>query len=104
MRTCWSSVTAIRQVYQSPSDSKYAAELRRLLQLLAPIAGDSHKPAVQFGQRGHVAPQLLELRDGEDIFLALAPALLHVLQRNVGRHAGGQGADGRSHLIFAFRV
>src|ERR1039458_10555967 len=29
MRTCWSSVTAIRQVYQSPSDSKYAAEPSR---------------------------------------------------------------------------
>ena len=57
--------------------------------------GTAKKRAVALRQRGHVAPELLELRHREDVLLAVAPALLHVLERDVGRHARGQRADGR---------
>ena len=54
--------------------------------------GTATKRQSQLRQRRHVAPQLLELRHREDVLLTLAPALLHVLQRDVGRHARGHGA------------
>ncbi len=42
--------------------------------------------------------QLLELRHREDILLPLAPALLDILERDVGRHACGQTAHRRRGL------
>src|SRR6516225_344927 len=62
-----------------------AVELGGLFELLAALAGDEDETAVPFRESGHVTPELLELRDREDVFLAFAPALLHVLQRDVGR-------------------
>jgi hypothetical protein len=41
-------------------------------------------------QVAHVHPEFLELAHREDILLAVAPAFFHVLERDVGGHAGGQ--------------
>ena len=57
-------------------------------------AVDGEERAGEVGQGGQVAPELLELGDGEDVLLAVAPAPLHVLDRDVGRHPRGH-ARGR---------
>ena len=73
--------------------------MRGLFQLLAAEARDQREAALPAGERGHIAPEFFELRHREDVFLALAPALLHVFQGDVGGHALGNGADGGRDLF-----
>src|SRR5262245_34117196 len=68
-----------------------AVELCLILQLLATLARHDGERTRAFGQRGHVAPEFFKLRDGIDVLLTVAPALLHVLERDVRRHACGDG-------------
>ena len=63
------------------------------------MRGTATKAQSSFGQSRHIAPQLLELRDREDVFLAVSPALLDVLQGDVRGHPGGDRADARRHLV-----
>ena len=74
-------------------------QLRLILQLLSAQSRHNKIPAIHFGQRGHVAPEFFELRDGEDIFLAVAPAFLHVFERDVGRETAGEFTDGGSDFV-----
>ena len=76
-----------------------AVELSRFLELLAAKSRNGDESTVQFGQRGHVTPQLFKLADGEDVFLAFAPALFDVLQGDVGGHAGCHGPDCGRDLV-----
>jgi hypothetical protein len=46
-----------------------AIELGLVLQLLPPQARHDDEPGIEFGECGEVAPELLELGDGEDVFL-----------------------------------
>ena len=59
-------------------------QLGLLLELLAAEPRHDDELAGDLGQAGHVAPELLELGHREDVLLAVAPALLHVLERDVG--------------------
>src|ERR1035437_1119365 len=79
--------------------SEPAVELGLIFQLLAPQAGDDHKAGINLRQRRHVHPQLLELGNREDVFLAVAPALLHLLERDVRGHLRPEGANGGSDLF-----
>src|SRR3954465_5570000 len=70
-----------------------AVELGRVLELLASWPADREEGARQVGQGRQVAPELLELGDGEDVLLAMSPPPLDVLDRHVGRHPRREGAD-----------
>ena len=74
--------------------SEPGVELGLGFELLAARAVDEEEAAVEFVEAGHVASELFELSDEEDVFLAAAPALYDVLQGDVGRHVFG----GRSKL------
>ena len=67
--------------------------------LLPAQARHHHETAVHPRQGRHVAPQLLELRHGEHVLLPVAPALLDVLERDVGRHAPGGGPHGGDQIL-----
>src|SRR5579872_5607096 len=77
-----------------------AVELRDFLELLAAPAVDHHEAAVEFRERGHVAPELFKLRYREDVLVPLAPALFHVFQRNVSGHARRHRPHRRGHFFF----
>ena len=62
--------------------------------LVAAVAWHHQIPNVELGEGAHVAPELFKLCDGEDVFLALAPTLLHFFECDVGGHARGEIADG----------
>ena len=68
-------------------------ELGGVLELLTAEAGDDEVATLGLRQGGEVAPEFLELGDGEDVFLSVAPALFHLLQGEVSREAGGELAD-----------
>ena len=53
-----------------------AIELGLVLELLAPLARHRDKARFHLRQGGHIHPQLFKLADGEDVFLAVSPALL----------------------------
>src|SRR6185437_7529022 len=69
------------------SIARPSIQLHWFLQLLSAEARHNRKSAIEACQRGHVAPKLLILRHGEDIFLSFSPTLLYVLDRDVSRHA-----------------
>src|SRR5262245_19555997 len=60
--------------------SQPQVELRRFLQLLSALAQDDEEARVDLGNRGHVAPELLELQHRYDVLLPEPPPLLHVLE------------------------
>ena len=60
--------------------------------------GDGKERTREVGQGGQVAPEFLELGDGEDVLLAVTPPPLDVLDGDVGRHPGGGRPDGGGHL------
>jgi hypothetical protein len=74
-------------------------ELGLVFQLLAAQAGDDHKTGGDLGKGGQVTPELLELGDWEDVFLAIAPAFFDLLQSDVGGEAGSELADGDGDLF-----
>src|SRR6266545_8353232 len=71
-----------------------AVQLCLVLELLAAQARDNNETAVNLRNGGHVPPELFKLRYRENILLAVAPALLHVLERDVSGHLCGKRADG----------
>ena len=71
-----------------------AVELGLVLERLAARARDGGEDVGAFGEAGHVAPEFFELGNWIDVFLAVAPALFHVLQCDVGGDARGHRADG----------
>ena len=60
-------------------------ELSRIFELLTALAADLEKTAIEFWKRCQVAPQFLELRHREHIFLAMTPPLFDVFQSDIGR-------------------
>src|SRR4051812_27034720 len=62
-----------------------AIELRHVFQLLTARARHAQELYGNIGQRAHVAPQFLELGDGENVLLRVAPAVLDFFQRDVRR-------------------
>jgi hypothetical protein len=78
-----------------------AVELRRLLELLAAHASHFDELAVPFGQAGHIAPEFFELSNWEYVLLAFAPSLLHVLERDLRRHARGEFAQSFIYFLLA---
>ena len=80
-----------------------AVKLCRILELLSPQAADGEKDAGKVGQRGQIAPELLELGDREDILLAVPPAPFHILDGHVSRHPCRQGADRGGDLLGSLR-
>ena len=62
-------------------------ELGGVFELLAAEAGDDEEVAADFAQGGEVSPEFFELGDGEDVFLAVAPALFYFLEGDVGGEA-----------------
>ena len=64
-----------------------AVELGGVFELLAAKSGDCEKAGIGFGKGGEVSPEFFELSDREDIFLAMAPALLDVFEGEVGRES-----------------
>ena len=75
-----------------------------IFKLLTAQAGHHYEPAADLGQAGHVYPELLELRDGEDIFLSVTPPFFHVLERYIRWHAGGKVANGFRHAGFVLEL
>ena len=51
-----------------------AVELGLILELLTALSRHGYKPAIDFRQRGHVAPQFFKLRDRKNILLVVALA------------------------------
>src|SRR6266540_4195435 len=98
------SITSSKAEYLSPlaqsldvrrrAVAQPAVELRRILQLLAAQARHDDEARIYLRQCRHVAPELLELRHGEDILLPVAPAFLDLFECDIGRHFRGQRADG----------
>jgi len=56
-------------------------ELGGVFELLTAAGVDGQERTAHVGERAHVAPELLELGDRVDVFLAVAPASLDVLDR-----------------------
>src|ERR1019366_6711083 len=81
-----------------------AVKLSLVLELLAAQPWYHDEARIRLGQRGHVHPELLELGDGEDVFLAVAPTLLHFLQRDVSGHLRGEMPNGGSDLWLVGQV
>ena len=79
-------------------------ELSLILELLTTQAGDGEEGASHFGERRHVDPELFPLRHGEDILLAVPPALLDVFDRDVGRHARRLRSNGRRDLVLVREI
>src|ERR1035437_2604682 len=75
---------ALRLCVSSAAIAQPCVEKGGLLQLQAAHAGHSQKAAIQLGQSGHIAPEFFKLGYRKDIFLSLAPALLHVFEE-IGR-------------------
>lgn len=71
-----------------------AVELGGVFELLAAAAGDGDEAGGEVGEAAHVDPEFFELADGEDVFLAVAPAFLDVFEGDIGGHFGGDAADG----------
>ena len=64
--------------------AKPTIKLRLLFELLAAQKIGDHKVTCHFGECGHVAPQLFELSDREDILLTMSPTFFYILECNVG--------------------
>src|SRR5258706_13093108 len=79
-------------------------ELGLVFELLATCAWHHHKSRLDLRHGCHVAPQFLELCHWKNVFLALPPALLDLLQGNVVWHSRCQGADRGGHLLLVCRV
>src|SRR5258708_6462820 len=59
-----------------------AVELGLVLELVPAAARHGDEAAIHLRKGRHVAPQLFELADRENVFLAVAPALFDVLERD----------------------
>lgn len=62
--------------------------------MLSAGTGDDDEAGGEVGEGGEVAPEFFELRNGEDVFLAVAPAAFNVFEGDVGGDAGGEATDG----------
>ena len=75
-----------------------AIELGWILELLSPNSGHHDEGTVNIVQAGHVAPELLELGDGMNVLLAVAPAFLDILEGDIGGHPARKVMDSMFYL------
>ena len=89
-------VTPSAEIFQigSRAITQPAIELGGIFELLATEARHGEVASLDGGEIAHIAPEFFELADGENVFLAIAPAFFHLLERDVGGHLGGEAADG----------